>query len=591
MYRLRANIKTAILTVKNITMSLNKPTYTTAAGQLEHQLTMMSLDEELLETFRTKRFLCEWCGKLQHSVYGLMDAESARNYDTKINDNINAIQDNRELIRNQSEIFQTALNFNKNTFGRLERKINEFAESTNNQTDKLNFIQLEVNENTLIQYTQLLITEYYRLLGQIRRTLTNTRNGQLMEIIPKTQLAADLKLLNGRLEPNQQLPIDLTHEDVTHIFKFTEVKSTLHKHKIIIEIGIPIVERERCHLYKVIPIPIRINNTSVIASVHSNYFLMNEEQTKYIPMNQKQLDGGKKMSDNEILYRPTVTTLLTSDGICEWQVLRNGLPLDIQVACQFTPFLQQNILITIVENELIFVTANRNQTVFENCNTTELTQRKISGRGTITIDPNCLFKTDHYIVRPHKTKTANGSQIILPSIPLNEINWNNITLDIFEKLQPKYVTGLTVIQNADELQRIMERTKNLVKNADHELKLSEIHYNTASTSWFSGMVSALSIFGVGAGIITTIFYKCNLLNCILRSIIKRSTDVQVEHDGTVSLGLSSKIMPKIEMNRPLHNQLNKQLEYNSTQSINRLESTQNTYDSNPAYSINMAYQQ
>lgn len=88
LYELKNNIKIAVDTVKNLTVILSKPVYTTAAGQLEHQLNLMNTDEELLETFRTKRFVCEWCGKMQHKFSGIMDLESAKEYEKKINDNM-----------------------------------------------------------------------------------------------------------------------------------------------------------------------------------------------------------------------------------------------------------------------------------------------------------------------------------------------------------------------------------------------------------------------------------------------------------------------------------------------------------------------
>lgn len=124
-----------------------------------------------------------------------MDAESGNN-----------TLENRELIQNQSEMFRVSLNFNKNTFGRLENKINELIQYSNNQTNQTNTMQLELNENTLIQYAQLLISKYYRVLGRVRRTLTNTRNGQLIELIPKRQLASDLRHIGNSLKSDQQIP-------------------------------------------------------------------------------------------------------------------------------------------------------------------------------------------------------------------------------------------------------------------------------------------------------------------------------------------------------------------------------------------------
>lgn len=165
-YRLKTSIKTAVHTVKNITRLLNKPVYTTAAGQLEHQMDMIYSNEEMLNSFRTTRFiLCETCGKVNHWLLGVMDADTAREYDKVINNIGNATLENRQLIRNQSEIFQATLKFNTNTFTRFEKKINEILETQNNRSDIIKQLELEMSENSVIQYTQLLISEYYRVYG------------------------------------------------------------------------------------------------------------------------------------------------------------------------------------------------------------------------------------------------------------------------------------------------------------------------------------------------------------------------------------------------------------------------------------------
>lgn len=136
--KLKANIKSAVQTITNLTTILNKPTYTSAAAQLQHQWDLIYSNEELLDSFRTRRFvLCEFCGKLQHHLYGVMDAATDRQYDSVINGIRNASLQNRELIRNQSEIFQATLHFNKNTFARFESTIKQLATHLNNQTDDI----------------------------------------------------------------------------------------------------------------------------------------------------------------------------------------------------------------------------------------------------------------------------------------------------------------------------------------------------------------------------------------------------------------------------------------------------------------------
>lgn len=317
-FGLKHNIKSAIDSVKKTHSLLNKPYYTSAAGQLEHQLQLLYADEDRLMSYRAKRFiLCETCGKVNHFLFGVMDSETARGYDEAINNVSMAAIQNRNLIRNQSAVFEAALHFNRNVFGRYESEINALSQKSNNQSDKMVDIQLEITEQALIQVTQLLITEYYRIFGQIRRTMTDARSGKINELIPAEQLKRDLAKIELTLGSHQRLPIDADHENIMHIFNFVQMKSTLFAQKILVEITIPISEKEQFYVYKASPVPMEIEYVNFMPKIHSSHFLLNWDQTKYIPMSQKQLDNGKMMAQNEILYRPTATTLLSSENICE----------------------------------------------------------------------------------------------------------------------------------------------------------------------------------------------------------------------------------------------------------------------------------
>lgn len=333
MFQLRNNIHFAIRTIANLSTTINKPSYAATTKQLEHQWELMLKDEDLLNSFRSKRFtVCETCGKLWNILYGVMDAETARKYDDVINGIRNLSLDNRELLRNQSEIFQNTLKFNSKTFENLDLIIRNLSIDANAKSDQIKLIQLELNEQSLVQNTQLMISEYYRIHGQARRALSDSRHGKISELVPKKQLAKELRSIEVRLNADQRLPIDPRHEDAFHVFSYSGTKSTLYRNNIFVEVSIPICEEQHLNLYKVTPIPSCINDICILPSVHSKYFLINAEHSTYIPMDKDELQKGTLMSNKDMLYRSTSTTLLNSDGICEWQVLKNKPASDIQKA-------------------------------------------------------------------------------------------------------------------------------------------------------------------------------------------------------------------------------------------------------------------
>lgn len=562
MFQLKHNIKHAVDTVTNLTVIIGKPSYKTAANQLKHQWQLMLDDNELLESFRVKRSftLCEFCGKIQKVLYGVMDAATARKYDEIINGIRNVSIENREIMRNQSEIFQNTLHLNKDTFERIDTNIRNIVDRMNNQTDDIKRIRLELSEQSLIQNAQLMISEYYRIFGQVRRALSETRYGKISELVPKIQLLKELRYISTKLKRNQRLPINLSSEDVFHIFRYSQTRSTLFRNNIIVEVTIPISENERLALFKATPIPTCINDTCIIPTVHSKYFLTNTEYSVYVPMDQKQLDAGKQMANKDILYRPTATTLLNSEGICEWQVLKNKPATELQKACEFAPFLQKNAIFTIMENEIIFVSMSHNTTVYEACNGTEFVQKILVGRGMIQLDSDCLFKTENYLVRPHKIVDRHEVQTIIPVMPLDDLDMGNFTNDVLEKLKTSsdYISSTAIIQNPEQLHKIMEQTELLVKNARQEIKLDEIHYDSATTSWFSGIISASTIFGIILTVGGAIFYKCNMFGCLLRAIIKKSTFLEVEEDGALAFDMPANLAPTLNANRSIHEQSNEQ---------------------------------
>lgn len=157
-----------------------------------------------------------------------------------------------------------------------------------NRTEKeLKHVQTEMQEQNLLQLIQLKLSECHRLFDRIRRTVMDAQTGKINEMTPIKQLIEDLKYINEQLDSTQQLPINPNTEDAFHIFKYTGILSNIHEGRLLMEISIPIAEREKFRLYKATPIHLQINQKYVITSVHSIFFLLNRDYTKYIPLDKK----------------------------------------------------------------------------------------------------------------------------------------------------------------------------------------------------------------------------------------------------------------------------------------------------------------
>lgn len=239
-----------------------------------------------------------------------------------------------------------------------------------------------------------------------------------------------------------------------------------------------------------------------------------------------------------MLYSPT-STILLNDEICEWKILKDPQPSAITPNCPFTPWLNPNTIIPILENKLIFVSTNRTINLFKKCGNQDYKFRPIRGRGTITLDPDCSIKTNNFIIHSHQTFILNVTQIIAPTIDLTlDIPFPAINLDLTNANNNHTI----IIHDQSELQNIIDSSKHLVEQTSREFKLQQIHYESSSTSLFSGILSGIlsssSLLLIAALIALLFLRKCNLMNYLFSKLFNQSSNIQ-HSNGTVVIGMQS----------------------------------------------------
>lgn len=126
------------------------------------------------------------------------------------------------------------------------------------------------------------------------------------------------------------------------------------------------------------------------------------------------------------------------------------------------------------------------------------------------------------------------------TIPISKLNTSIFSNEILTQIISDSITfDPLVIHNANEMQQIIQSSQNVMEEAGQSLHLKKIHYDTASSSLFSGIFSGtlssttftILIIVIGA----LVMHKINLWSCVYRSIPKNSEAVRVEENGTISL--------------------------------------------------------
>lgn len=259
-YHLTVTLSTCLDVLRNLSIN-GETSLSTPITQLERRFDSLKHDEEFIGVFRQKRYiLCEFCGDVQHFLYGTMSSSQAQEWADVVNGIRNQTIKNHDLIKNQTTLVEAELKYNQKTFHRIETVLNELnnkiVKATNWTSENIKIMKQEIRTTNLIQITHLAFDEHARLYDQIRRALNDARMGKIPELISKQLVKSEMKLIAENLQSTQRLPIDFNSDNILKVFKFSMIFSSLYDNKLMMEVNIPITEREEYNLYKATPIPI-----------------------------------------------------------------------------------------------------------------------------------------------------------------------------------------------------------------------------------------------------------------------------------------------------------------------------------------------
>lgn len=223
---------------------------TLTINQLKIHLDHMETRDNIVQSFEThnnrnRRAPVEIVGTAAKYLFGILDAESAEKYDNDINDLKSDTGHINEIISQQTTLIEGIIVEQDSTIAEIQSNlisVNEFLRDienkTNNQLTTLNSI---TQFNALATTITLALIHHDDLSNRVFNLLTNTLHGKITDVIPLSQMKENIRGISKHLNTNSILPINIETESIYHIFKYTIIKSTLHKKKIIIELSLPAV--------------------------------------------------------------------------------------------------------------------------------------------------------------------------------------------------------------------------------------------------------------------------------------------------------------------------------------------------------------
>lgn len=430
----------------------------------------------------------------------------AKNYDEAIA-NIQNVETRWHPIDDQTIIIKAMLNTTNIALKDFEENVKKLENKDDTQKKNMSAIDAKIQkekqvENT-ITFLKLLIQDHKLQSTQILGLLEKSNHKFITNLVSFDDLYTDLMYIQYSLEDNQRLPINIKNQDdPIHILKFSTIKSSLYGNKLLIEINLPIIERQRYSLYEIIPIPINDNDRTLIITSTLRYVLINDIKEEYIPIkNDEYLESKINLAAERIII-PSTISYTDHSKTCEINIWSGAEAETILKSCEIMIIPSKTYFIPINMDDLYYISNPTKVKVAENCYGETTKNHVLHGSGYLHLSDDCRVSTDQFqlIKRTHQKmnigiiKPVNTSAVItnLKNLAEKLSTTNNILTNIIARLAKSNVQMLIddPIENFNDL--ALESTE-LIETAyyDDKFKHANAEYYTDLIDFFFILIFAM----------------------------------------------------------------------------------------------------
>lgn len=407
---------------------------------------------------RKKRGWINLLGNGFHVVAGVMDNEDAQRIDREIdelkktNNYIFHIMGNQTSIQDLTKnvIKSERLEINRR-LATLEKEINQVGKTLGDEKQILTMY---------IAKTILALMEQRETQQSILDLITNVYHGHISSrIITPSQLKEHLKIIVSKIPSEISLPDNSIDASLNQYYSILEATASTQKNKLILQIKIPLINREKFYLHHMVPVPLLVNKKlkHIISQYH--YFAINTRQDRYYMLSNEQKRQCKVYSDELIVCerQNMVYNTQFSAARCELAIFKN-LENIIQTKCKIKHLVQSQAWVKMTTpNSFIFGVINETR-ISTICNETTAACT-IEGTGILSIPAECSAYTEDMEFVGGQVYNSNFPIIIAPATNLSEIDWNK---------KEEASTVATFPQNTEEklakLDELIEQQRNSIMN-------------------------------------------------------------------------------------------------------------------------------
>lgn len=499
----------------------------TQISLLSHQITFLIASEQDIELYQpgdmtfhrkskeTKRVKRAWesVGTFLHWAFGVMDADTAREYDKKINElqeethTLRKIEGDsllflKENIVTNNKTFSDIKSYMTKLTNLMDQNLNKTIEVINNKS-VLSMIQQVVN------IAQLWISEHNYISNHILKHLEGAVYGKISQLVPKVQFFEDLRTIENMLPDNQRLPIDIYLENPLNIYKYSSTSASIFDRRLMIEINIPRIDTDSYLAYEITTIPVTLNGFPIIILPNMEYVLINQNTAEYIPLSKKEYDTGIFNVNAEKIIKPNENIYNDYENNCEMKIYMDPTEEAVSSLCNVKVLPVTNYFIPIDLRYKYYLYLSTPIKLIEFCQNKPISTQTITTSGMLKISEDCKIRTEKITLRPRLKTTIKSQKIIELRFEIKNITIDKLTNNIENITTPldlKMTESVLIQDHIKDYSILASKTDEMVEKILTKKRFEEIHYDKIkSYFWITLMIIVIVIIIVA--IVVFILYK------------------------------------------------------------------------------------
>lgn len=426
---------------------------------------------------------------LYKPLFGFLDERDGRIISEKINEIRNRTEEHIMYEKEELSLIQQSVRVNNMSISNMKESLIEFSEEIRKvfTIHNDNYQQL-LQINYITNLATNIIQGQENMLERLKNILQNTINGNLRDLITVDQIRKNILEISMTLDEHNML---LTQNNLD-FQTILSIKAGLVDKKLMVEVVVPVVNRDTYKLTKVTTLPVTINNQTIFVDTENRNYLINDEIYEYIPISDSELQKCKKLAGDKLICSPQTEAYIRDENICESKILFGGEINNILRKCNYKHVKNANYIKHLDENTYyIFTTGVLN--IIEKCPHEEPSASVISKIGILKMSPNCEIRLDGIKISSRNTKTYENITTIESPYQFSKISPGNLKF-LETKGQDVKLPKLSFIDYDKDFQRLIDTAEDIKIKFNNMTKIDPIELPQGSLS-IPGIFSGLENVG------------------------------------------------------------------------------------------------